>query len=42
MPIGNGRLRGMAWGMVREERIDLNEDSCGRAAVSHGRGKLKV
>jgi alpha-L-fucosidase 2 len=27
MPIGNGRLGGMVWGRVQDERIDLNEDT---------------
>jgi alpha-L-fucosidase 2 len=27
MPVGNGRLGGMVWGRVQDERIDLNEDT---------------
>jgi alpha-L-fucosidase 2 len=27
IPIGNGRLGGMVWGRVQDERIDLNEDT---------------
>ncbi len=27
LPMGNGRLGGMVWGGVREERVDLNDDT---------------
>ncbi len=35
LPIGNGRLGGMVFGQVREERIQLNEDSVWYGGPTH-------